>query len=177
MGTACPQLAPVVLVLLAGTWTRAKPQHAATATAIIVAFVFALCAANLRWFGISLGAQALLQGLNARGCTPPTPCFSSDSKDSSGCCSHRAEGCLSLAPWSCSALQECVDHWRQDGGHRCHGASWRSSHSTRCKAATPSGGVGTRLDHGTCSTYCRWQSRWRRQRWNDRQLGVGQRPS
>jgi len=66
MGTARPQLAPVVLILLAGTWTRAKPQHAATATAIIVAFVFALCTANLRWFGHPLGAQALLQGLNGR---------------------------------------------------------------------------------------------------------------
>ena len=64
-GGSRPQLAPLVLVLLAGTWMRARPRQATWATSIVLVFVVALCAANLRWFGHPLGAQALLQDVNA----------------------------------------------------------------------------------------------------------------
>jgi hypothetical protein len=65
-GATRPQLAPIVAILLAGTWVRSKPRHAAAATAIVALFVAALCAANLRWFGHLLGALPLLQEVNSR---------------------------------------------------------------------------------------------------------------
>ncbi len=65
-GASRPQLAPLVIVLLAGTWMRARPRQAATATTIVLAFAAVLCTANLRWFGHPLGAQALLQDVNAQ---------------------------------------------------------------------------------------------------------------
>ena len=66
MGSARPQLAPIALVLLAGTWMRAKPKHAALASAIVLVFATALCAANMLWFRHPFGAQALLQDVNFR---------------------------------------------------------------------------------------------------------------
>jgi hypothetical protein len=65
-GVARPQLAPMVAVLLAGTWVRATPRPAVVATAIVLASGVALCAANLRWFGDPLGAQVLLQGVSSQ---------------------------------------------------------------------------------------------------------------
>jgi hypothetical protein len=65
-GTTRPQLAPLVAILLAGTWVRSRPRHAAAATAIVALFVAVLCAANLRWFGHPLGALPLVQDLNSR---------------------------------------------------------------------------------------------------------------
>lgn len=63
---ARPQLAPLVAVLLAGTWVRAPLRTALVATAITLAFGIALGAANLRWFGDPRGAQVWLQDVNAR---------------------------------------------------------------------------------------------------------------
>lgn len=65
-GATRPQLAPLVACLLAGTWIRSRPWHAAGATVIMASFVAALCAANLRWFGHPLGALPLLQDVNSR---------------------------------------------------------------------------------------------------------------
>jgi hypothetical protein len=65
-GATRPQLAPLAAILLAGTWVRSRPPHAAAATAIIAVFVAVLCAVNLRWFGHPLGALPLLQDLNSR---------------------------------------------------------------------------------------------------------------
>jgi hypothetical protein len=65
-GATRPQLAPIVAILLAGTWARSSPRHAAAATAIIAVFVAAVCAANLQWFGHPLGALPLLQNVNSR---------------------------------------------------------------------------------------------------------------
>jgi hypothetical protein len=65
-GTTRPQLAPLVAILLAGTWVRSRPRHAAAATAIVAAFVALLCAANFRWFGNPLGALPLVQDLNSQ---------------------------------------------------------------------------------------------------------------
>lgn len=65
-GVTRPQLAPAIGVLLAGTWARSKPRHAAAATAIIAVFMAALCVANLQWFHHPLGALPLLQEVNAR---------------------------------------------------------------------------------------------------------------
>ncbi len=65
-GATRPQLAPIVAVLLAGTWVRAHPRHAAAATALVASFVACSCAANLQWFGHPLGALPLLQELNAQ---------------------------------------------------------------------------------------------------------------
>src|SRR6185436_16368161 len=45
-GATRPQLAPIVAILLAGTWVRSKPRHAAAATALVAMFGAALCAAN-----------------------------------------------------------------------------------------------------------------------------------
>jgi hypothetical protein len=61
-----PQLAPAVAILVAGTWVRARPRHAALATLILAGFLAVLCALNLRWFGHPLGALPLLQEMNAR---------------------------------------------------------------------------------------------------------------
>jgi hypothetical protein len=65
-GATRPQLAPLAAILLAGTWVRSRPRHAAAATVIIAVFVAVLCAVNLRWFGHPLGALPLLQDLNSR---------------------------------------------------------------------------------------------------------------
>jgi hypothetical protein len=64
-GATRPQLAPVVAILLAGTWVRGTPRQALVATALVGSFVAAICAANLRWFGHPLGALPLLQETNA----------------------------------------------------------------------------------------------------------------
>jgi hypothetical protein len=66
MGATRPQLAPIVAILLAGTWARADRRHAAIATALIAGFVACACAANLRWFGHPLGALPLLQEVNSQ---------------------------------------------------------------------------------------------------------------
>ena len=64
-GASRPQLAPVVAILLAGTWVRSTPRHALVATALVATFMAAICAANLRWFGHPLGALPLLEETNA----------------------------------------------------------------------------------------------------------------
>lgn len=64
-GATRPQLAPLVAILLAGTWVRSAPRHAAAATVLVVMFVVAICGANLRWFGHPLGALPLLQETNS----------------------------------------------------------------------------------------------------------------
>jgi hypothetical protein len=64
-GATRPQLAPVVAILLAGTWVRSTPRHALVATGLVAAFAAGVCAANLRWFGHPLGALPLLQETNA----------------------------------------------------------------------------------------------------------------
>src|SRR6185503_4644320 len=65
-GATRPQLAPIVAILLAGTWVRSKPRHAAAATALVAMFGAALCAANMRWFAHPLGALPLLQEVNSQ---------------------------------------------------------------------------------------------------------------
>jgi hypothetical protein len=64
-GATRPQLAPIVAVVLAGTWRRSSRRGALAATAIIAVFVGVLCAENLRWFGHPLGALPLVQQLNS----------------------------------------------------------------------------------------------------------------
>jgi hypothetical protein len=64
-GATRPQLAPVVAILLAGTWVRSAPRHAFAATALVATFVAAVCVANLEWFGNPLGALPLLQETNS----------------------------------------------------------------------------------------------------------------
>ncbi len=64
-GATRPQLAPVVAIILAGTWVRSAPRHALAATALVAGFVAAVCAANLEWFGNPLGALPLLQETNS----------------------------------------------------------------------------------------------------------------
>lgn len=61
-----PQLAPIVVVLLVGTWVRSHPRNAAAATALIAMFVTAACAANFQWFGHPLGALPLLRDMNSQ---------------------------------------------------------------------------------------------------------------
>jgi hypothetical protein len=65
-GTARPQLAPIVALMLAGTCARSKPRHALTAITLVAVFGAALCAVNMRWFGHPLGALALVQDVNSR---------------------------------------------------------------------------------------------------------------
>lgn len=60
-----PQLAPAVIVLLAGTWVRTSAWNAIVATTVIGAFAAALVTQNLRWFGHALGALPLIQEQNA----------------------------------------------------------------------------------------------------------------
>jgi hypothetical protein len=64
-GATRPQLAPIVAVLMAATWTRSSKRDAALATAIVLLSGLAMGALNMRWFGHPLGAQALLQDVNA----------------------------------------------------------------------------------------------------------------
>ena len=64
-GATRPQLAPVVAIILAGSWVRSAPRHALAATGLVAAFVAAVCAANLEWFGNPVGALPLLQETNS----------------------------------------------------------------------------------------------------------------
>ena len=64
-GTARPQLAPAIAVLLAGTWRRAPGRDAALATTIVAMAAAVLCWTNWRWFGHPLGALPLLESVNA----------------------------------------------------------------------------------------------------------------
>jgi hypothetical protein len=64
-GATRPQLAPIVAILLAGTWARSGPRHALAATALVATFGAAVCAANLQWFGHPLGALPLLEETNS----------------------------------------------------------------------------------------------------------------
>jgi len=65
-GTSRPQLAPVVLVLLAGAVARGGWRRAAASIAIAAGFGAALIAANVSWFGDPLGAMPLLEALHPR---------------------------------------------------------------------------------------------------------------
>ena len=65
-GVTRPQLAPMVAVLLAGTWARSHARHAAAATTIVALSAVAIALTNVQWFGHPLGAQALLQDVNAQ---------------------------------------------------------------------------------------------------------------
>lgn len=60
-----PQLAPIVGLVLVGTWLRTSPARCAVAGAIVALFAGVLCAENLRWFGHPLGALPSLQEQNA----------------------------------------------------------------------------------------------------------------
>jgi hypothetical protein len=64
-GATRPQLAPLVAVLAMGLWARSSRRHAAAGSAIVVLCGVAMAAVNMRWFGHPLGAQALLQDVNA----------------------------------------------------------------------------------------------------------------
>ena len=63
-GTARPQLAPMVAVLLAGVWARAPRRPAAAATAIVGGAAAFLMFMNWRWFGTPLGAVSNLGNTN-----------------------------------------------------------------------------------------------------------------
>jgi hypothetical protein len=65
-GVTRPQLAPIVAVLLAGTWVRSSFRRAAAATTIVVLSAAAIALTNFQWYGHPLGAQALLQDVNAQ---------------------------------------------------------------------------------------------------------------
>jgi hypothetical protein len=64
-GTSRPQLAPAVLVLLAGSAARAG-WRALVPCAIAAAFAAPVLASNLRWYGTMLGAMPLLEALHPR---------------------------------------------------------------------------------------------------------------
>jgi len=64
-GVTRPQLAPAVVLILAGTWLRTSTRNAIAASAIVGIFAIALAAQNVRWFGHVLGALPLLQEHNA----------------------------------------------------------------------------------------------------------------
>jgi hypothetical protein len=63
-GSARPQLAPMVAVLLAGVWARAPRRPAAAATAIVGGAAAFLMFMNWRWFGTPLGAVSNLGNTN-----------------------------------------------------------------------------------------------------------------
>lgn len=63
--TARPQLAPAVLVLIAGTWWRGRRVDAAVATAIVAVGALAMGWTNWRWFGHPMGALPLLTDVNS----------------------------------------------------------------------------------------------------------------
>jgi hypothetical protein len=63
-GTARPQLAPMVAVILAGVWGRAPRRAAAAATAIVGGAAAILMFMNWRWFGTPLGAVSNLGNTN-----------------------------------------------------------------------------------------------------------------
>ena len=60
-----PQLAPIIGLVLVGTWLRTSLARFAAAGAIVALFVGVLGVENLRWFGHPLGALPLLQKQNA----------------------------------------------------------------------------------------------------------------
>jgi len=64
-GTARPQLAPVIVVLLAGVWYRRGAKPAAVVGAVVVACALPLMMANWLWFGHVLGALPLLTDVNS----------------------------------------------------------------------------------------------------------------
>lgn len=64
-GMTRPQLAPIVIVLTAAMWKRLSTRDASFGTAIVLVSGLAICAVNMTWFGHPLGAQALLQEVNA----------------------------------------------------------------------------------------------------------------
>lgn len=64
-GATRPQLAPIVAVLLVGTWARTSVRGAAAAIIIMVIFVGAIAAYNMRSFGNPLGALPLLEAQNS----------------------------------------------------------------------------------------------------------------
>ena len=64
-GMTRPQLAPMVALLLAGIWVRRSTRDALVSTSIVLLGAATMSALNLRWFGHPLGAQALLQDVNA----------------------------------------------------------------------------------------------------------------
>lgn len=75
-GATRPQLAPLVAVLLIGTWVRSRARHAAAASFIVGISAAAMAITNVRWFGHALGPQALLQDVNAAiHATGPTFAF------------------------------------------------------------------------------------------------------
>lgn len=63
-GTARPQLAPMVALVLAGVWARAPVRAAAVATAIVGGAAAILMFTNWRWFGTPLGAVSGLGNAN-----------------------------------------------------------------------------------------------------------------
>jgi hypothetical protein len=58
------QLAPAILLLLAGTFARGGWRPAATASAIVAAGAAAIVRTNLLWFGSPLGAAPMLEALH-----------------------------------------------------------------------------------------------------------------
>jgi hypothetical protein len=63
-GTARPQLAPMVALVLLGVWARAPVRAAALATTIVGGAAALLMLTNWRWFGAPLGAVAGLGSAN-----------------------------------------------------------------------------------------------------------------
>lgn len=63
-GSARPQLAPMIAVLLAGVWARSPRRAAAISTAVVAGAAAILMLMNWRWFGAPLGAQSVLQRTN-----------------------------------------------------------------------------------------------------------------
>jgi hypothetical protein len=63
-GTARPQLAPMIAVILAGVWARAPGRAATAATAIVGGTAAILMFMNWRWFGAPLGAVSALGNAN-----------------------------------------------------------------------------------------------------------------
>lgn len=63
-GSARPQLAPMIAVLLAGVWARSPRPAAAISTAVVAGAAAFLMLMNWRWFGAPLGAVSGLQQTN-----------------------------------------------------------------------------------------------------------------
>jgi hypothetical protein len=115
-GATRPQLAPVVAFLLAGTWMRSRPRHAAAAALIVAMFVAGLCAVNQRWFGHPLGALPLLQDVNARVHATGAS-FALSFEGLAGLLISPNRGLLVFSPVILVALA---------GIRRCFGDGWRS---------------------------------------------------
>src|SRR5689334_5075354 len=62
--TARPQLAPAIVLLLAGTCWRSNVKDATVSSAIVATCLLALCWTNLRWFNDPFGALPLLRDVN-----------------------------------------------------------------------------------------------------------------